>query len=142
MDALHQMVFKFAKMDRRVKNIDFRPMWSTVCLDPADYLVFALRENSIDETSKKAKATLPILSKPIHGGNLTRAQVQAMADAYISHGMVPGGGPVRMSDFLAKALLKAGWSQLKIKMFANTMLSGMPPKNVNVGRGEDQSHDR
>lgn len=124
MKALHRVVFKFAKMEPRVKNIDFRPMWSTVCLDPADYLVFALREDILDKTSKKAKASSPILAKPIRGGILTRAQVNKMADHYITHGMVPGGGPIRMSDQLAEALLKAGWNQLSIQKFASTVLSG------------------
>jgi hypothetical protein len=122
--TLHGVVFKYALMDQRVKNIDFRPMRSTVCLDPADYLVFALREDILDKTSKKAKASSPILAKPIRGGILTRAQVQKMADHYITHGMVPGGGPIKMSDQLAKALLNAGWSQLSIEKFAATVLSG------------------
>jgi hypothetical protein len=53
-----------------------------------------------------------------------------MADHYISHGMVPGGGPVKMSDQLAAGLLKAGWNQLNINKFA-TALSGSSPNDVN-----------
>jgi len=131
-EALHRVVFKFAKMEPRVKNIDFRPMWSTVCLDPADYLVFALREEFLDKTSLKAKASSPILVKPIRGGILTRAHVKKMADHYIAHGMVPGSRSLKMSDQLAQALLKAGWSQLTVKQFADVLRS---PIAASLGKG-------
>jgi hypothetical protein len=126
-EALRRVAFQLAKMEPRVKDIDFRPMWSTVCLDPADYLVFALREDWLDKTSKKALATSPILAKPIRGGILTRAQVQKMAEHYIAHGMVPGMRSFKMSDQLAAALLKAGWSQLQVETMAARVKAGLPP---------------
>jgi hypothetical protein len=114
MEILHQTVFKFAKMDRRVKDIDFRPRHSTVCLDPADYLAFEAREYGIDSTSKKAQAAMPIaIADKGYGGILTREQVEDIANHYIEHGMVPGGVR-KMSDQLAGALLKAGWTHSSI----------------------------
>jgi hypothetical protein len=123
---LERTAFQLAKLEPRVKDIDFRPMWSTVCLDPADYLVFALREDWVAKTSKKATATSPILAKPIRGGILTRDQVQKMAEHYIAHGMVPGTRSFKMSDQLAAALLKAGWSQLQVKTMAARAQVGLP----------------
>jgi hypothetical protein len=131
MNKLHDIAFKFAKMEPRVKTLHFTPMRSTVCLDPADYLVFALREGIIDQNSDKAKASASILAYPLYGGIIERKRLKEIADHYIAHGMVPGGGPIKMSDQLAAALLKAGWSQEKVGYFANTALSGMPPKIEN-----------
>jgi hypothetical protein len=116
-------------MDKRLKDIDFRSHKTTVFLDPADYLAFAVREGDVHPMSPKAKASSPILAQPMYGGILTRDQVKSMADTYIAHGMVPGGGPVKMSKQLAAALLKAGWSESSVNQFAATVLSGrLPPE--------------
>jgi hypothetical protein len=113
MDVLHEIVFKIAKMDHRVKDIDFRPRETTVCLDPADYYAYGYREYQIDPGSPRAKACLPIADSEnkVHGGILSREQVQDIADHYREHGMVPGSNWRKMSDQLIEALLKAGWSQ-------------------------------
>lgn len=128
-EMLEKTAFRLAKMEPRVKDIAFRPMWSTVCLDPADYLVFALREDWLDKTSKKTLATAPILAKPIRGGILTRDQVKKMAEHYIAHGMVPGTKSFKMSDQLAAALLKVGWSELQVKEMALRAKFGLPVIN-------------
>jgi hypothetical protein len=128
-EMLEKTAFQLAKMEPRIKDIGFRPMWSTVCLDPADYLVFALRENLLDKTSKKALATAPILTNKMWGGILTREQVQKMAEHYIAHGMVPGTRSFKMSDQLAAALLKAGWSELQVKTIALRAQHGLPAIN-------------
>jgi hypothetical protein len=129
MDKLHNTAFKFAKMEPRLNTIEFKPMRDTVCLDPADYLVFSIRENAIDPTSDRAKASAPILAKPLYGGILKREEVEKMAEHYITHGMVPGGGAVKMSGQLATGLLKAGWSESSVNDFAATVLSGrLPPE--------------
>jgi hypothetical protein len=72
-------------------------------------------------------ASAPILASAIRGGVLTRAQVQKMADHYIKHGMVPGDGPIKMSDELAAALMRAGWTQTAVEKFAETILCGAIP---------------
>jgi hypothetical protein len=127
MNKLRDVAFKFAKMEPRLKTLHFTPMRSTVCLDPADYLVFALREGILDPNSDKAKASAPIVAYPLYGGIIERKRLKEIADHYIAHGMVPGGGPVKMSHQLASALLKAGWSGSSINQFSTTALSGQLP---------------
>jgi len=113
MEVLHQVVFKIAKMDHRIKDIDFRPRVSTVCLDPADYYAYGYRAFQVDRESPRAKACLPIADteNKAHGGILSREQVQDIANHYKEHGMVPGSKQKRLSDQLVRALFKAGWTQ-------------------------------
>lgn len=116
MDFIHKVVFQIAKLDSRVKDIDFRPHETTVCLDPADYLAFAYRENRIHKTGKKAIASAPILDcENGHGGVVHREQVRGMAEYLVSRGIIPGGKQKNISVNLAKALMKAGWSYSTIK---------------------------
>lgn len=126
MDRLHDVVFKIARLDPRVKGIEFRPLWTTVCLDPSDYLAFAVREGEIDKTSAKARASAPILSRPVHGGILTREQITDIGNHYIAHGMTPGSRSLKMSDQLVAALFKAGWNESGVKGFAAAMATGIP----------------
>jgi hypothetical protein len=116
---------------RRVKDIDFRPRQDTVFIDPADYLAFSIREGDLHPGSRKAIASSPILEKPMYGGILTHDQVKLMADHFIEHGMIPGGGPVKMSKQLEDALLKAGWSKASVDKFNRTVLSGYLPPDKN-----------
>lgn len=118
MEILHKVVFEIAKLDRRVKDIDFRPRKTTVCLDPSDYLACGFRENMVDKDPPRAKACLPIGEcEKFHGGILAREQIQSMADHFIEYGMVPGSKQRKLSPNLISALLKAGWSQASIAGF-------------------------
>jgi len=80
MERLHEIVFKWAKVDPRFKDIRLVNHEITVCVDPADYLAFAIRENIVNRQGKKAKATKPILAgyKEWRRGIFTRKQVNNM----------------------------------------------------------------
>ena len=60
---LHDVVFRVGKFDSRVLGVDFIVPASTVCLDPADFLAFQLREYNSDPSSLKAKLGMPIFGK-------------------------------------------------------------------------------
>ena len=111
MDALHKIVFQSAKMDRRVRDIDFRPHETTVCLDPADYYAYAFREYEVNRESPRAKACMPIADcAKGYGGLLPREYIKTLADHYIEYGMIPGSNWRKLSPMLVDTLLKAGWS--------------------------------
>lgn len=111
MEALRKIVFEFAKLDRRVKDIDFRSHKTTVCLDPGDFLSFAFREYQVNKESPKAKACMPIAEcDKMYGGFLPREYIEHVAKHYIEHGMVPGSKWRKMSEPLEQFLLKREWT--------------------------------
>ncbi|MGI8772967.1 MAG: hypothetical protein ACR2JE_16205 [Acidobacteriaceae bacterium] len=60
---LEKVVFQTAKVDTRVNGISFMKRESTVCLDPADYLAFQLREYNTDKASTKSRLGMSIFGK-------------------------------------------------------------------------------
>lgn len=128
-ERLHDVVFKWAKVDPRVKDIQFMNHETTVCLDPADYLTFAMRENVVDSDGKKAKACLPILAPYVkwRDGIFSRKQVSNMTERAIAAGMVPGGGPIQMTPDFAATLAQAGWNPGKIQQLKNHLKSLKSP---------------
>lgn len=106
MNALSELVFQFIGVDSRIKDVQFINRKSTVCLDPADYLAFQVREFNATPNSAKAKMGMPILAGKPRGGIFTREQVAERTDEWIRAGMVPGGKPVQptrqlLSDLIA-----------------------------------------
>jgi predicted transport protein len=120
---------KWAKFDPRLKDIQFMDRKVTVCLDPADYLAFALRENIVDSDGKKAQASLPILVpfKKWRDGIFTRKQVSNMTERAIAAGQVPGAGPIQMTPDFATTLAQAGWSHRSIEKLATHLQSLRDP---------------
>ena len=50
MNKLRDWVYRWAKLDKRIGDINFVPRETTVCLDPADYLAFQLHQMGIHFT--------------------------------------------------------------------------------------------
>ncbi len=89
MHALRDFVFDRVGVDSRIKGLDFIPRKSTICLDPADYLAFILREHAIDENSPKAKLGESILARRPHGGPIRPEQLEWMVNSLIADGFTP-----------------------------------------------------
>jgi len=103
MNKLREWVYRWAKLDKRVKDINFVPRESTVCLDPADYLAFQLRHHNIDPKSEKAKAGMSILAaKQMYGRGFSRDFLALLVQDLQFEGMSP-----RLFEFLRKA----GWDE-------------------------------
>jgi hypothetical protein len=103
MNKLRDWVYRWAKLDKRIKDINFVPRETTVCLDPADYLAFQLHHHGLDPESKKAKAGMPILAaKHIYGGEYSREYLALTVQNLQSEGMSPA---------LFERLRKAGWDE-------------------------------
>ena len=116
MTRLHDVVFKWNKFDSRVKDIDFRRMKSTPCLEVADYLAFAVREFKIDRTSPRAMATAPVLAaKRGLTGTYSRTMLKDLADSSIAHGMTLGNKPQKMHKELIRAMEKERWQRIYAK---------------------------
>jgi hypothetical protein len=78
MERMRDIVYGRLGADRRVKGIDFIRRDSTVCLDPADYLAYVVREQSIDPNSFKSRAGASIIGRGGNGGWMSREQLQEM----------------------------------------------------------------
>jgi len=114
MEKLRTIVFQWAGMDHRVKDIDFKNTASTPCLEIADFLSFAVREYKMNKNSLKAKATVPILlAKRGYGATHSTEQVRDLAAHFISNGMVPGGGRIKISREIIDAMIKARLRKLE-----------------------------
>jgi hypothetical protein len=100
---LKALVYDWAKFDKRVKDIDFRRRESTVCLDPADYLAFALLYRDIDPESDRAKASAPILAGERRRGHRYSREHLAL--------LVQNAQTEGMSPMLFEQLRKAGWGE-------------------------------
>jgi hypothetical protein len=89
---LNGAVFDMMKTDKRLKEITFTDKAATVCLDPADYLAFQIREYKSYPQSRKAALGMSILGDGRAIGEIySRERVQSYADYMVSHGAVPGG---------------------------------------------------
>jgi hypothetical protein len=103
MNKLRDWVYRWAKLDKRIRDINFVPRESTVCLDPTDYLAFQLHHHNLDPESKKAKAGMPILAaKHMYGGEYSREYLALTVQNLQSEGMSPA---------LFERLRKAGWDE-------------------------------
>lgn len=98
MQELRDLSFDFWGVDSRVKGIDFIPRQSTVCLDPADYLAFVLREKGIDGNSVKVQMGASIMAgRGGYGGTIAADQLKEMVEAWHRHER----GQETMLDILA-----------------------------------------
>jgi hypothetical protein len=88
MQRLGDVVFNVAKLEPRVKGITFLAQEATVCLDPADYLAFQLREFWTDKDSLRSKLGAPIMKNPKRGvGSIyNRERLKGLADTLIAQG--------------------------------------------------------
>jgi hypothetical protein len=89
MQTMRDFVFERVGVDSRIKGLDFIKRTSTLCLDPADYLAFIIRERSIDENSKKAKLGMSIVGDIGYGGRIGPHQLQWMVDSLAEDGFAP-----------------------------------------------------
>ena len=95
MHTVRDFVFERVGVDSRFKGLEFIPRTSTVCLDPADYLAFVVRERELDEKSPKARLGASILgTKGGHGGRIAGPQLQLMVNELVVDGIVPGDAPI------------------------------------------------
>ncbi len=83
MHRMRDIVYEWCGADRRVKGIDFLPRCATVCLDPADYLAYAIRERHLNKNSFKAKACAPIIGPGGNGGWFGAPQLEGMVDDWL-----------------------------------------------------------
>jgi len=92
---LFEVVFKLSKDDPRVlESPYFMAHERTVCLDPADYLAFQVREYNTYKDSKKAAWGMSILGNGEADGYIySRVQLEKLVNHLIAHGVVPGDKP-------------------------------------------------
>ena len=83
MMRMRDIVYEWCGADRRVKDITFLPRQATVCLDPADYLAYAIRERHLDKDSFKAKACAPIIGRGGNGGWFGTPQLKGMVEDWL-----------------------------------------------------------
>ncbi len=124
-ERLHEIVFKWARVDPRFKDILLVNHETTVCLDPADYLAFAIRENVVNRQGQKARATKPILAgyRKWRSGIFSRKQISNMTKRAIAAGMVPGGGAIQVTPDFAATLREAGWRETKVRQLTELLKS-------------------
>jgi hypothetical protein len=83
MERMREIVYEFIGVDRRVKGIEFMRSEDTVCLDPADYLAYIVRERSIDPNSFKSKAGVSIIGPGGHGGWMGTEQLEELVNDWV-----------------------------------------------------------
>jgi hypothetical protein len=81
MEELRAIVFDWLGADKRVKGIDFMCYEDTVCLDPADYLAYIIRERSLDMNSFKSRAGESIIGAGGNGGWIPEPYLNLLASA-------------------------------------------------------------
>lgn len=92
MHTLRDFVFDRVGVDSRIKGLEFITRKQTVCLDPADYLAFMLREQAMDEDSPKAKLGESMLDLKPKGAPISAEQLQWLVDNLIADGFRPDAG--------------------------------------------------
>jgi hypothetical protein len=80
MDELRTSVFENFGADRRVRDVTFLKREDTVCLDPADYLAYIIREVNLDPYSFKSQAGSSILGKGGNGGWIPPHHLETLAN--------------------------------------------------------------
>jgi len=79
-EAIRNFSFEYCGIDSRFKGAEFMNKADTVCLDPADYLAYIVRERGIDMQSFKSKAGASIMGTGKgYGGRMHRDDVMALA---------------------------------------------------------------
>jgi hypothetical protein len=92
--TLKKVVFEVGAPDHRVKDIMLMPQKKTVCLDPADFLAFQVREYKTFGDSTKAKLAMPILGDGSTIGYIYDSdQLRKSVDFLIASGVVDGKMP-------------------------------------------------
>jgi len=92
MHTMRDFVFDRIGVDSRIKGLDFISRTNTVCLDPADYLAFIIRERNIDKSSIKTTLGASILgseSNTGYGGRIGPQHLQWMVDNLNADGFAP-----------------------------------------------------
>jgi hypothetical protein len=116
MTRLHNVVFKWHKLDPRLKDIDFRRMKSTPCLEVADHLAFAVRHHKIDQNSPKARASSPVLAaKRGWTGTYTREMLKEMVDDFVAQRLTLMNKPQQASQRLIEFMAKERWRRIYAK---------------------------
>jgi hypothetical protein len=82
MEYMRDVLLKETRVDSRIKNIDLIDRKGTVCLDPADYLAFAVRERGISLNSTKAILCAPIIGTEGFGGRISEDQLRWMVEGW------------------------------------------------------------
>ena len=86
--ALYEQVFRLGQIDQRVVGLSFVKKNSTICIDPADYLAFEVREYEMDKNSLRAKLGLSILGNGEVVGHIWEAaQIQKVVDVWGAKGV-------------------------------------------------------
>lgn len=80
MERMRDIVYEWAGADRRVKGIDFMSRENTVCLDPADYLAYIVRERFVDPNSFKSQVGNSIIGPGGYGGWIGAQQLIELVD--------------------------------------------------------------
>jgi len=100
--ALDRIVFRQLKLNQRVSLTAIMAYENTVCLDPADYLAFEVREYKSFKGSEKANICLPILGDGSAVGCIfSRDRLKSINDYFTKHGMAVESPPrEKMIDLL------------------------------------------
>jgi len=107
MEIMSDFVFDKIGVDSRIKGVSYVERTDTVCLDPADYLAFVIRERGIDENSDKAKLGESILGNGGHGGRISSHQLKSMVDSMVTDGFAPDKPlPTCVPERLVKNLMQ------------------------------------
>lgn len=80
-EELRTYLFDWFGADRRVKGIDFISRETTVCLDPADYLAYMIREREVNPNSFMSSAGKPICDANGNGGWIPAPYLEYLARA-------------------------------------------------------------
>ena len=79
--VIRDFSFDVCGIDSRFTGSDFINRSTTVCLDPADYLAYLVRERGIDAESFKSKACASIMgTRGCYGGRIELDQLTSMVD--------------------------------------------------------------
>jgi hypothetical protein len=110
MAAMHNIVFELIGVDSRVKDINFISNKTTVCLDPADYLAFMVRERELDINSEKSKMGASIVgTRDGLGGIFSRESVEQMTAVFLSNGMGINDSPHYAPEFFTEVVKNPYW---------------------------------
>ena len=110
MNSLRDVVFQLVGVDSRVKDVHFIPSKTTVCIDPADYLAYMVREHAMDADSARFKMGKSILgTKGGHGGIFNRQQLEEMAASFLKDGMGIGDSTRYSPDSFREIVKNPYW---------------------------------
>ena len=95
MQSLFKLIFETSNTDDRVVVPPiFKDKSQTVCLDPADFLAFQVREYKTNPDSPKARAGMPILGDGTVAGYIySREQLRDFVETLLKAGVALDRGP-------------------------------------------------